>query len=169
MRLTSFLVREAIVPELSVRANGVDPKNPQQVLEVKTRVIREMVEALHAAGYFHEDELDDIVKAVIRREQLGTTGIGQGIAIPHSRHPSVHELVGTLALSSEGLPFDSLDNEPAYVIFLLVSPQERPGDHLRALEAIVRTMRDVEFVKRLRSCKTREEVWNLLESTAPGW
>jgi PTS system fructose-specific IIA component/PTS system nitrogen regulatory IIA component len=169
MRLTSFLVREAIVPELSVRANGVDPSNPQQVLDVKTRVIREMVEALHAAGHFRKDELEDIVKAVIRREQLGTTGIGQGIAIPHSRHPSVHELVGTLGLSPGGLPFESLDNEPVYVVFLLVSPQERPGDHLRALEAIVRTMRDPDFVKRLRSCKTREEIWNLLESAAPGW
>ncbi|MCS7021377.1 MAG: PTS sugar transporter subunit IIA [Gemmataceae bacterium] len=169
MRLTSFLVREAIIPELSVRGNGIDPKNPQQVLEVKTRVIREMAQALHAAGYFRADELDDIVKAVIRREQLGTTGIGQGIAIPHSRHSSVHELVGTLALAPEGLPFDSLDNEPVYVIFLLVSPQERPGDHLRALEAIVRTMRDADFVKRLRACKSREEIWNLLESAAPGW
>lgn len=169
MRLTSFLVREAIVPELSVRADGVDAKNPQQVLDLKTRVVREMIQSLHAAGYFRDEELDDIVKAVIRREQLGTTGIGQGIAIPHSRHPSVHELVGTLALAPGGLPFESLDNEPVYVIFLLVSPQERPGDHLRALEAIVRTMRDTEFVKRLRSCKSREEIWDLLESAAPGW
>ena len=76
----------------------------------------------------------DIVRAVMRREELGTTGIGHGIAIPHSRHPSVDRLIGTLALSRGGLPFESLDGEPVYVFFLLVSPQERPGDHLRALE-----------------------------------
>jgi PTS system fructose-specific IIA component/PTS system nitrogen regulatory IIA component len=169
MRLTSFLVHEAIIPQLSVSGVGVDPKNPQQVLDIKTRVIREIIQSLHDAGYFQKEQLEDIVKAVVRREQLGTTGIGQGIAIPHSRHPSVHELVGTLALAPAGLPFDSLDNEPVYVVFLLVSPQERPGDHLRALEAIVRTMRDAEFVKRLRSCTTRDEIWQLLESAAPSW
>ncbi len=169
MRLTNILVRDAIVPDLKVPADGVDPKDPQAVLKVKTEIIKTMIAALHAAGYFQEHELPDIVQAVLRREQLGTTGIGQGVAIPHSRHPSVHELVGTLAIAPKGVPFDSLDNEPVYVIILLISPQDQPREHLRALEAVVRTMRDPAFVERLRHCHTRDEIWNLLEAASPGW
>jgi PTS system fructose-specific IIA component/PTS system nitrogen regulatory IIA component len=136
---------------------------------VKQHVIQEMVASLRAAGYFRDDDLGDIVRAVMRREQLGTTGIGHGIAIPHSRHPSVDRLIGTLAIARDGLPFESLDGEPVYVFVLLVSPQERPGDHLRALEAVVRTMRDEEFVRRLRAGKNQDDIWNLLETAAPGW
>jgi len=169
MRLTNFLVRDAIIPNLTASATGVDLRDSAAVARVKEQVIGEMVAALRAAGYFRDDDLGDIVKAVMRREQLGTTGIGHGIAIPHSRHPSVDRLIGTLALSRSGLPFESLDGEPVFVFFLLVSPQERPGDHLRALEAVVRTMRDEDFVRRLRACQTREEIWALLETAAPGW
>jgi mannitol/fructose-specific phosphotransferase system IIA component (Ntr-type) len=169
MRLTNFLVRDAIIPNLAASAAGVDPRDAAAVGGVKRQVIAEMVAALRAAGYFRDDDQNDIVQAVMRREQLGTTGIGHGIAIPHSRHPSVDRLIGTLALSRGGLPFESLDGEPVYVFFLLVSPQERPGDHLRALEAVVRTMRDEQFVRRLRACQTRDEIWALLETAAPGW
>ncbi len=169
MRLTNFLVRDAIIPNLTVSATGIDPRDQAAVRTVKQQVITEMVAGLGAAGHFRGDDLQDIVKAVMRREELGTTGIGHGIAIPHSRHPSVDRLIGTLALSRGGLPFESLDGESVYVFFLLVSPQERPGDHLRALEAVVRTMRDEDFVRRLRACQTRDEIWALLETAAPGW
>jgi nitrogen PTS system EIIA component len=169
MRLTNFLVRDAIIPNLAASATGVDSRDQSAIRAVKQQVISEMVSALRKAGYFRDDDLQDIVKAVMRREELGTTGIGHGIAIPHSRHPSVDRLIGTLALARTGLPFESLDSEPVFVFFLLVSPQDRPGDHLRALEAVVRTMRDEEFVRRLRACQTAEEIWALLENAAPGW
>ena len=169
MRLTNFLVRDAIIPNLAVTAMGVDPRDQTAVRVVKQQVIGEMVAALRKAGHFRDDDQHDIVKAVMRREELGTTGIGHGIAIPHSRHTSVDRLIGTLALARDGLPFESLDAEPVHVFFLLVSPQDRPGDHLRALEAVVRTMRDEDFVRRLRSCQTAEEIWTLLEGAAPGW
>ena len=169
MRLTNFILRDAIIPALGVTAQGVDPRDTAAVAGVKERVIAEMVAALHAAGYFRDADLGDIVKAVMRREQLGTTGIGRHIAIPHSRHAAVDRLIGTLAVSKDGLPFDSLDGEPVYVFVLLVSPQDRPGDHLRALEAVVRTMRNEEFVRQLRACTTREEIWALLETAGPGY
>ena len=169
MRLTNFIVRDAIIPSLAVSGKDVDPRDTAAVARVKEAVIREMVGGLHSAGYFRDADLGDIVKAVMRREQLGTTGIGRHIAIPHSRHASVDRLIGTLAKSDDGLPFDSLDGEPVYVFVLLVSPQDRPGDHLRALEAVVRTLRNEEFVKQLRACKTRDEIWALLEGAAPGW
>src|ERR1700751_3465481 len=100
MRVSNFVIQDAIVPALAATT--------------KEGVIREMVQSLHAAGYFRDNELDDIVRAVMRREQLGTTGIGKHIAIPHSRHPAVDRLIGTLALSPTGLPFASLDGEPVY-------------------------------------------------------
>lgn len=168
MRLTNFIVRDAIIPALKTTAADASTRDPAAVSGIKERVIREMVESLAAAGGFPNGDLEDITKAVLRREQLGTTGIGKNIAIPHSRHPSVNRLVGTLAIAPGGLPFESLDGEPVYVFVLLVSPQERPGDHLRALEAVVRTMRNEDFVKLLRGCTTRDEIWKLLDET-PGW
>lgn len=169
MRLTNFIVRDAIVPALDTTAANIDPRDPAQVARVKESVIREMVQSLAAAGYFRGADLEDIVKAILRREQLGTTGIGRHIAIPHSRHTAVDRLIGTIALSPVGLPFDSLDSEPVFVFVLLVSPQDRPGDHLRALESVVRAMRNEEFVKQLRSCKTADEIWAMLEAASSGW
>lgn len=172
MRLCNFIVRDAIIPSLAASAppgSPGAPRDPATVKAVKEQVVREMVGALHAAGHFRATDVDEIVRAVLRREELGTTGIGRHIAIPHSRHPAADRLIGTLALSRDGLPFDSLDGEPVYVFILLVSPQDRPGDHLRALEAVVRTMRNDDFVRQLRACQTREEIWALLGNAAPGW
>src|SRR5580693_4144312 len=122
-----------------------------------------MVESLRTAGQFRGADTDDIVKAILKRELLGSTGIGRGVAIPHTKHNSVDKLIGTVALSRSGVVFDSLDGEPVYVFVLLISPQDRPGDHLRALENVSRCLRDDAFVRSLRSCKTREEVWALLD------
>jgi len=117
---------------------------PELTGSSKEGVIREMVESLRSAGYCKG-------------------GIGRGVAIPHTKHNSVDRLVGTVALSKAGVPFDSLDGEPVHVFVLLISPQDRPGDHLRALENVSRCLRDDGFVKSLRACKTREDVWALLD------
>ena len=169
MRLPNFLIKDAIIPALPVSGRGVDARDPAAVARVKEAVIREMVAALSEAGFFRGADLSDVVKAVLRREQLGTTGIGRNIAIPHSRHTAVDRLIGTLALAPDGLPFDSLDGEPVYVFVLLVSPQDRPGDHLRALECVVRCMRNEDYVKQLRACTTKDEIWALLESGGGTW
>lgn len=155
MRMSNFVIREAIIPALTANT--------------KEAVIREMVQSLHKAGYFRESEVEDIVKSVLRREQLGSTGIGRHIAIPHSKHAGADRLIGTLALSPEGVPFDSIDGEPVYIFVMLISPQDRPGDHLRALENVVRTMRDDTFVKNLRQATTREAIWQLIDEAQPPW
>ena len=148
MRMTDFVVREAIVPELTATSNE--------------GVIREMIGSLAGAGYFKGTETEDIVKAVLKRELLGSTGIGRGVAIPHTKHNSVEKLIGTVALSRPGVTFDSLDGEPVHVFVLLISPQDRPGDHLRALENVSRSLRDDCFVRSLRQATTREAIWDLL-------
>jgi PTS system nitrogen regulatory IIA component len=148
MRMSDFVVRESISPNLTAAT--------------KEAVIREMVENLRVAGYFKGNEPEDIVKAILKRELLGSTGIGRAVAIPHTKHTSVDRLVGTVALSRNGVQFESLDGEPVHVFVLLISPQDRPGDHLRALENVSRSLRDDGFVRSLRSAPTREAVWELL-------
>jgi mannitol/fructose-specific phosphotransferase system IIA component (Ntr-type) len=147
--MSDFVVRDAIVPALAATT--------------KDAVIREMVESLRAAGQVRAADIDDIIRAILKRELLGSTGIGRGVAIPHTKHTSVEKLVGTVALSPAGVSFDSLDGEPVHVFVLLISPQDRPGDHLRALENVSRRLRDDGFIRSLRDAKTREEIWALLE------
>ncbi|HEY7425465.1 MAG TPA: PTS sugar transporter subunit IIA [Gemmataceae bacterium] len=149
MRMSDFVVRDAIIPELPATN--------------KEGVIRAMVEALRAAGQFRGADLEDIIRAILKREFLGSTGIGRGVAIPHTKHNSVERLIGTVALSNKGIAFDSLDGEPVHVFVLLISPQDRPGDHLRALENVSRSLRDDNFVRALRAATTREEIIALLD------
>lgn len=153
MWMSHFVVRDAILPDLTATT--------------REGVIRELVRGLHAAGRFQTQDPEEVVKAVLRRETLGSTGIGRGIAIPHSRHAAVTQLVGTIGLSKAGVPFESIDGEPVHVFVLLVSPQDQPGPHLRALESVVQAMRDDEFVRALRACETQDQVWNLISGNRP--
>lgn len=152
MGMANFLVWNAVSPRLSATT--------------REDAIRELIHALAAAGQFPNTDLEDIVRAVLRREQLGSTGIGHGIAIPHSRHTSVTQLIGTLGVAPNGIPFDSIDGEPVYVLVLLISPQDRPADHLRALESVVQSMHDESFVAALRGAETREQIRALVEGAA---
>ena len=151
MRMSDFVVREAIVPNLTATT--------------KEAVIRGMVESLHAAGQFRGADVEDIIRAILKRELLGSTGIGRGVAIPHTKHAGVNRLLGTIAVSHTGVPFESLDGEPVYVFVLLISPQDRPGDHLRALENVSRCLRDDQFVRALRSATSREAISALVDRT----
>jgi len=129
----------------------------------KEGVIREMAQALADAGKIAPGELEGIVKAILKREELGSTGIGRGVAVPHTKHPSVNRLVGTVAVSSAGVDFDSLDGEKVQLFFLLISPPDRPGDHLRALENISRQLRNDTFCRFLKQAKSADEIKQLLE------
>jgi PTS system nitrogen regulatory IIA component len=154
MRMSDFVVRDSIIVPLAATS--------------KESVIREMVEGLRAAGQFKNADIEDIIRAILKRELLGSTGIGRGVAIPHTKHAGVDKLVGTIAVSANGVPFDSLDGEPVYVFVLLISPQDRPGDHLRALENVSRSLRNDHFVGELRQAKTRERVLQLLDGADDG-
>ena len=103
------------------------------------------------------------MKAILKREELGSTGIGRGVAVPHTKHPSVDRLVGNVAISGGGVDFDSLDGEKVHLFFLLISPPDRPGDHLRALENISRQLRDDTFCRFLKQSKTVEDIQQLLD------
>ena len=130
--------------------------------EDKEGVIRELVESLVAAGSLQTDDVDGIIKAIMKREELGSTGIGKGIAVPHTKHPSVSKLVGTVGVSPDGVDFNSLDGEKVHLFFLLISPPDRPGDHLRALESISRQLRDDAFCRFLKQARSSAEIQHSL-------
>lgn len=137
----------------------------QLAADDKESVIRELVGSLTAAGEIKEAEQESIVKAIMKREELGSTGIGRGVAVPHTKHPSVDRLVGTVGVSQEGVDFQSLDGEKVQLFFLLVSPPDRPGDHLRALENISRQLRDDTFCRFLKQSKSADDIRQLLEES----
>ncbi len=149
MKFIDFVSREAIRTNIEV--------------DSKEQVIRAMAAALLESGKIAKDQHESIIEAILKREELGSTGIGRGVAVPHTKHPSVSELVGTVAVSEEGVDFDSLDGEKVHLLFLLVSPPDRPGDHLRALENISRQLRDDTFCRFLKQSKNADDVWTLLE------
>ena len=131
--------------------------------EDKPTAIRELVESLARAGAIAESEVPGIVAAIMKREELGSTGIGRGVAVPHTKHPSVERLVGTVGVSVEGVDFNSLDGDKVHLLFLLVSPPDRPGDHLRALENISRQLRDDAFCRFLKQAHTSRDIQQLLD------
>lgn len=128
----------------------------------KPAIIRELVESLAAAGGVKSEDVDGIVAAIMKREELGSTGIGRGVAVPHTKHASVEKLVGTVGVSVEGVDFNSLDGDKVHLFFLLVSPPDRPGDHLRALENISRQLRDDTFCRFLKQARSAHDIQLLL-------
>ena len=146
-------------------ADFISPKaiRAELVATSKEEVIREMVQSLLDAGAIEGDEFESIAKAILKREELGSTGIGRGVAVPHTKHPSVDRLVGTVAVSREGVEFAALDGDVVHLFFLLISPLDRPGDHLRALENISRQLRDDTFCRFLKQAKDAEDIRQLLD------
>ena len=151
-------------------AELVDSKSIIVDLNVPTKqeAIETMVESLKTSGRLKEDEVESIIAAIQKREEHGSTGIGNGVAVPHTKHPSVDELVATIAIAPDGVDFASLDGEPVFILFMLVSPPDRPGDHLRALETISVHLRGEKFCNFLKQATTAEAVIDLLQEADMG-
>ena len=149
MKLCDFVVSDAILPDLQAAS--------------KEEAIAAMVSSLRAAGSIQTDDEQSIVAAIMKREELGSTGIGNGVAVPHTKHPSAKQLIATVALTQAGVDFNSLDGESVHILILLISPPDRPGDHLRGLENISRHLRNQNFCNFLMQSRTRDAVWDLLK------
>jgi PTS system fructose-specific IIA component/PTS system nitrogen regulatory IIA component len=149
MKFADFIVMPAIRAELAA--------------DDKQSVIEELVQCLTDAGAIKLEDKEGIVSAVMRREELGSTGIGRGVAVPHTKHASVDRLIGTVGISTGGVNFNSLDGAKVHLLFLIVSPHDRPSDHLRALEQITMHLRDDAFCRFLKQARTVEDIQQLLE------
>ncbi|MDD5196070.1 MAG: PTS sugar transporter subunit IIA [Candidatus Omnitrophota bacterium] len=148
MQIMEFLSKKAILTDIkSVK---------------KEDVIKELVEALIAAGDIEKRCRNKLIESLMSREALGSTAIGQGIAIPHAKSDCVEKLVAAFGLSKKGVDFDSLDGEPAYIFFLLVAPQDSAGPHLKALARISRLLKDKYFRDTLRACEDDKAVIKII-------
>ena len=148
MKITDFLDRKAI--KIGIEATE------------KEGILKELVDVLAEVKDLGGDR-KAIVKALLERESLGSTGIGQGIAIPHGKTDRVKELVAVLGISRKGVNFDALDGEAVYIFFLLVAPKDTAGPHLKALAQISRLLRDSYFCDLMKRCQTPEELYELIK------
>src|SRR5438132_5281745 len=122
MKLKEFIIAEAIVPELKAAD--------------RDGAIRELVESLARAGGLPQDSVDEIAAALVKREQNGSTGFGKGVAVPHVKHAKVSRMAGAIGRSGTGIDFAALDHQPVYSVFLLLSPENQPQQHLAAMNCV---------------------------------
>jgi nitrogen PTS system EIIA component len=148
MKLSDFFVMDAVIPDLQATdRNGV---------------INELVEKLADASGM-EDQASAIAKAVIQRENQGSTGFGKGVAVPHVKHPAIKKICATIGRSSSGVDFAALDRSPVYIVVLLLSPPDNPDQHLASMENIFRHLQRDNFRRFLRQASTKEEIEDLIK------
>ena len=128
----------------------------------KEDVLKELVGILAQVENIGDQK--SLLKTLLEREKLGSTGIGQGIAIPHGKTDAINRLIAVLGVSKSGVNFDALDGELVYIFFLLVAPKDSAGPHLKALAQISRLLRDTYFCELIRKCKTEQEVFDLIKN-----
>jgi mannitol/fructose-specific phosphotransferase system IIA component (Ntr-type) len=149
MKLLDLISRNSIVAEVeSTDRNGV---------------IRELVEVLVTAKSIEPGTVDGIVRSIITLERTrGTTGFGKGVAVPHVKVDGLSRIVAAVGRSSRGVDFGSLDGQPVYSVFLIVSPTEQPEEHLRAMDLIFRHLQQEQFRKFLQQSDQVEKIYDLL-------
>lgn len=132
----------------------------------KEELVRQLATLLADAGHIPEADVPANSAAVLRREHLGSTGIGRGLAVPPAKHAAVQRPLGVLAVCRPPVWFDALDGEPVDIVALLLAPPDRPGQHLgeasRWSEGLVRRLADEEFCRRLRQARSAEEIGEIV-------
>ena len=147
MKITDILVREASILDLKATA--------------KDDLLAEMAGALAAAE--PALEAGELLAVLREREALQSTGIGEGVAIPHGKVEGLDRLVAAFARSTGGIDFDSIDGQPTQLLFLLVVPEQSGGQHLKALARISRFFRDASFREKLLAADDLEEIFRAIE------
>ena len=112
--------------------------------------------------------MDEVVAALIKREQNGSTGFGKGVAVPHVKHAKVKKMAGTIGRSADGIDFAALDHQPVYSIVLLLSPENQPQQHLQAMNIVFSNLQKDMFRRFLRQSTTREAIIELLDEADQG-
>jgi PTS system nitrogen regulatory IIA component len=131
-------------------------------------VIRELIAALCKSGKIPKDSTEIIAKAVIKRENEASTGIGKGVAVPHVKYPKVKDPIAAVGCSPDGLDFSSLDKQPVYSVILLISPADNPDKHLQAMETVFRNLQKDDFRRFLRQAQSAEEIQEVIQDADGG-
>jgi PTS system fructose-specific IIA component/PTS system nitrogen regulatory IIA component len=148
MKFSKVFSKESIIFELSASR--------------KDDAIRELIAQLVSSKMLSGSLATVVEKAVLRREELGSTGIGKGVAVPHAKVAGIKGVVGALGRSSEGVAFNALDGQPVHVIFLLVSSPDEADGHLRALRKVTTLLKDDDFCAFLKRASSRNDLVDLL-------
>ena len=147
MKILDILSKDCIIPELRSRT--------------KKEVLEELTAALsNCKANLNKEAL---VEVLLERERLGSTGIGDGIAIPHGKIKDLDELILSFGRSTQGIEFDSMDGRPTHLFFLLIAPENSAGIHLRALAKISRLLKSAHFRQQLLKAGTVEELFNVIQ------
>ena len=144
MKLADLVCFEAIVPQLTSSD--------------RDGVISELVLKLESAGKLGNAKATVITKAVIKRENEASTGIGKGVAVPHVKHKAIKDVVAAVGCCGAGIDFSSLDKQPVYSVILLLSPEGQAEKHLQAMETIFKNLQKDDFRRFLRQAQTVESV-----------
>lgn len=147
MKILDVLHTDAVIPELKAR----DKKG---VLVELAEPVAEIVGANH----------DELVRVLMERERLGSTGIGDGIGIPHGKMADIDSMIIAFGLSKKGIEFDSLDGRPANIFFLLLTPEQSTGIHLKLLSQISRILKNDDFKRDLLRAADAKEIINLIDN-----
>jgi PTS system nitrogen regulatory IIA component len=149
MELDNILTVDAVIPHLKASSK-------KQALQELAR------KAAEISGL----EQREVFYVLLERERLGTTGVGGGIAIPHGKLASLDKLRGVFARADRAIDFDSIDDRPVDLIFLLLAPESAGADHLKALAKVSRLLRDSKMCDKLRGCETTDAILALLTQSA---
>jgi nitrogen PTS system EIIA component len=146
MKLSEIITIENIIPELRAKD--------------KKGVLGELADVITS----QHPEIDKrmLIKVLVEREHLGSTGIGDGVAIPHGKLNTVEHPIVSFGRSRRGLDFDSMDGQPAYLFFLLLAPESSSGIHLQVLTRIAKMLKKSVFRKELMRAETREDLYQAI-------
>lgn len=128
----------------------------------KKQLLQLMSERAAAITGLPEREVFD---TILQRERLGSTGVGNGIAIPHGKLPGVDKIVGVFARLEQPVDFEALDDQPVDLVFMLLAPEGAGADHLKALSRIARVLRDAETVQKIRGTNDATAIYTFLSQT----
>lgn len=157
MRFEHFVCFEATISELQAAD--------------RDHAVAELVSALVKAGKIPAARGKEITKAVIKRENEASTGMGKGVAVPHVKHGAVKDVMAAVGHSDAGIDFAALDEQPVYSVILLISPVETPDKHLQAMEKVFKHLQKEKFRKFLRQCRAPDQLKDLLNEADenPSW
>jgi PTS system nitrogen regulatory IIA component len=147
MRLVEIINRASI---------GVDLRSTS-----KPEVLAELAGLL--ACSLPDADPEEIARTLMERERLATTGVGEGVAIPHGKLPGIRRIVAALGIARTGIPFDAVDGQPVRVLVALLAPPESTGDHLKALARVSRLLKDPAFRQRLIDSSSGEDAWRIID------